>query len=609
MRKFFLCCVAVGAALASEATAQLPRLVINDNRTPAGVVQGGVLDLNFEIKVGMWHPDGDNDPGLPAITIAEVGKPATMPAPLIRVPRGTIVRTTLHNTLNESLMVFGLQSRRLADTVRIQAGETRQFEVKAEDAGNFVYSVMRYWRLNPSPENPPVGNDLAAAGAFVVDEPGASTNDRVLLIGGIVDTTQMQRQEGFLGRLVTVNGKSWPHTERFNYNVGDTIVWRVINSTLIPHPMHLHGFYFDVLSRAALGVDTIYTPQRVRKAVTERLGTYHAMSMRWVPNRAGNWLFHCHLTPHTILHTPIGPGSATKASGTRPHVHDVVNGMSNLIVGTTVHGPEPRRVASKRNLRLIVQEHDSVAGDRTKRFTYSFTDGQASNLAGPTIFVNQNEPTAITVVNRAKSPTGVHWHGIELESFDDGAVGFGGYGKRVAPVIMPNDSFVARMTPPRAGTFIYHTHVDEMRQQPGGLYGALVVVPEGKKFDAEHERVIVMGTPPDSLGAVLFNGERTPTLALKAGQTYRLRFVHIMVGRPNMYVTLVDGEQPVEWQIVAKDGADLPAHQVRTGPARQSMANGETHDFLFTPAKAGELKLEARAANGTLFGFAKVLVQ
>jgi hypothetical protein len=133
-------------------------------------------------------------------------------------------------------------------------------------------------------------------------------------------------------------------------------------------------------------------------------------------------------------------------------------------------------------------------------------------------------------------------------------------------------------------------------------------VPEGKPFDAEREPVIVLGTPPDSAQGVLFNGERSPTFNLKVGQTYRLRMVHIMVGRPNMYVTLVDGQQPVEWQLVAKDGADLPAHQVRKGPARQSMANGETYDVLFTRAKAGELKFETRAANGTLVGWARVVV-
>jgi FtsP/CotA-like multicopper oxidase with cupredoxin domain len=204
----------------------------------------------------------------------------------------------------------------------------------------------------------------------------------------------------------------------------------------------------------------------------------------------------------------------------------------------------------------------------------------------------------------------VHWHGIELESFHDGAVGYGGHGQRIAPVIMPNDSFVARMTPPRAGTFIYHTHVDEMRQQPGGLYGALIVVPEGQKYDAEREPIIVMGTPSDSVvGAVLFNGEYNPTLNLKVGQTYRLRMVHIMVGRPNMYVTLVDGEQPLEWKVVAKDGADLPAHQAKAGPAKLPMSNGETYDVLFTPSKAGDFRFEAKAANNVYFGHAIIRVQ
>ncbi len=40
----------------------------------------------------------------------------------------------------------------------------------------------------------------------------------------------------------------------------------------------------------------------------------------------------------------------------------------------------------------------------------------------------------------------------------------------------PGDSFVAEFVPPRAGTFIYHTHANEQLQMGSGLYGALVVV-------------------------------------------------------------------------------------------------------------------------------------
>ena len=79
-------------------------------------------------------------------------------------------------------------------------------------------------------------------------------------------------------------------------------------------------------------------------------------------------------------------------------------------------------------------------------------------------------------MNELAEPTAVHWHGIELESYFDGVAGFSGDAQRISPLIAPRDSFEARFTPPRAGTFIYHTHVDEERQQPAGLAGPIVVL-------------------------------------------------------------------------------------------------------------------------------------
>jgi hypothetical protein len=111
--------------------------------------------------------------------------------------------------------------------------------------------------------------------------------------------------------------------------------------------------------------------------------------------------------------------------------------------------------------------------------------------------------------------------------------------------------------------------------------------------------VIVLGSAPGKT-EVLFNGEPQPDVQLEAGKTYRLRLVQIMTTRPAMYVALVDNaDKPEQWTLVAKDGADLPAHQVRTGVARQPMANGETYDVLFTPRTAGTWRLEARANNAT----------
>ncbi len=72
------------------------------------------------------------------------------------------------------------------------------------------------------------------------------------------------------------------------------------------------------------------------------------------------------------------------------------------------------------------------------------------------------------MINRSHEPTQVHWHGLEIESYFDGVAGVGGYPNRLTPAILPNDSFEMRITPPRAGSFMYHTHVNDIRSRARG---------------------------------------------------------------------------------------------------------------------------------------------
>jgi len=80
------------------------------------------------------------------------------------------------------------------------------------------------------------------------------------------------------------------------------------------------------------------------------------------------------------------------------------------------------------------------------------------------------------VVNHLQEPTAIHWHGIELDSYSDGVPGFGGTAGSVTPPVAPGGTFTARFTPPRAGTFIYHTHWHNSAQLAGGIYGPLIVL-------------------------------------------------------------------------------------------------------------------------------------
>ena len=103
-------------------------------------------------------------------------------------------------------------------------------------------------------------------------------------------------------------------------------------------------------------------------------------------------------------------------------------------------------------------------------------------------------------------------------------------------MIEPGGSFVVRFTPPRAGTFIYHTHLHDYRQLSSGLYGPLIVTEPGETFDPATDHVIVLGrsglaseepsllAEPDS---VVMNGERAPRFVWKAGARHRVRLINI----------------------------------------------------------------------------------
>jgi FtsP/CotA-like multicopper oxidase with cupredoxin domain len=190
-------------------------------------------------------------------------------------------------------------------------------------------------------------------------------------------------------------------------------------------------------------------------------------------------------------------------------------------------------------------------------------------------------------------PLAVHWHGIELESYSDGVGGWSGSGRRIAPMISPGGSFVARMTPPRAGTFMYHVHSENGDELASGLYAPLLVLEPGTTFDAETDRVFVIATGGPGAGRAedappFINGTAAPdTLALVVGRTYRLRLIDISANEAHV-VSLRGPRGPATWRAIARDGRDLPAEQAVSQPAREVTASGVTRDFEFTPAAAGD---------------------
>jgi len=215
------------------------------------------------------------------------------------------------------------------------------------------------------------------------------------------------------------------------------------------------------------------------------------------------------------------------------------------------------------------------------------------------LLLKRGQPVRITVVNHLSEPSAVHWHGIELESFPDGVPDWSGMGTRIMAAIAPADSFVAEFTPPRSGTFIYHSHLNEGTQINSGMYGSLIVADDPRLFDSGREKVILVGgggppPTPDGDAPGFVNGTLEPEpLDLDVGTTYRFRLINI---HPDWRVEFALGTDTTvaQWRPVAKDGADLPPAQTTPRAAYLITGPGETADFEYTPASVGDLRLQVR---------------
>ena len=577
---------------------------INDMRVSAGKLSNGVLTLQLDARNGLWYPDGPKGMARPVAAFAEVGRALQVPGPLVRVPRGTEVRVRIRNSLTQPMWVYGLGEKRGAqDSVSIAPGSSHDFKFTASTAGVYYYAG----KTTPAPLFGRDKEDSQLNGMIVVDEPGAAVADRLFMITwwGASDSTKVSGLED--GATIVFNGLSWPHTQKIDAKEGERLTWRWANMTIVPHPLHLHGFYFDV---TGTGDGATFTPLAAadhRRTVTELMTAGSTMSMQWTPNRPGNWVFHCHFAGHMTSIEGLNkdrrhPGKVVHEKGS----HDSHGYMAGLVMQINVkpNGAMKASARGGRSIRLFARSKPNGYGEYAG-YGYALggtadeADASKLNAPGPLLVLQKNEPVAINIINQTHEPAAVHWHGIELESFPDGVPGVSGYGKTILPAIPAGDSLTVRFTPPRAGTFMYHSHNNEMQQISSGMYGAIVVLEPGQKFDPETDKLFVFGDEGPTLNVIkgpypgmLLNGKRKPEeLELKVGTTYRFRMVNIRA-EGGVMMALQDGETPVEWKMVARDGADLPAHQVKMAPARWGFASGQIADFEFTPTKAGKLLMK-----------------
>lgn len=586
------------AALAQTAeNSSLGRVVANDNRTSAGQLKDGVLDLRIELSPGVWYPEDEGGGHRDVYAFAEEGHAPQSSGPLIRVPQGTQIHISIRNALPLAAKIYGLHRHPgdPKDAAILAPGETRQLQFLAGEPGTYIYWATTSDKTLELRDD----KETLLSGAFLIDPPGAKPDDRIFVIGMWTKGVDLDEFD----EIPSINGKSWPYSEHLTYNTGESIHWRVLNPTFSQHAMHLHGFYYTV---KGIGDGERYEPYSVeqrRKVVTQFIDSGQVMEMTWTPERPGNWLFHCHMLAHMSPPETLHPPHALPAAHSVALDHSA--GMGGLVLGITVlpgNTPHVREVAaaSPHKLQLVISENAA----KTPLYRLEVIDPsvpvqldakKSPSLLGPPIVLTRGESSEIEIKNQTTRPTSIHWHGIELESFYDGVAGWTGSGEKISPPVAPGTSFFARMTPPRPGTFIYHTHWHDETQLLNGVYGPLIVLEPGQKYDPETDKIFLFSLGKyDPFGFILLvNGTPEPyPLKWRAGTRYRLRFINITENEVDLRVRLVSKDVPVRWKVLAKDGADLPPAQLQPAEAELAITVGETYDVEYQADSPSSAELQ-----------------
>jgi len=194
--------------------------------------------------------------------------------------------------------------------------------------------------------------------------------------------------------------------------------------------------------------------------------------------------------------------------------------------------------------------------------------GYNGQLPGPTIRVTEGDHVRIIVHNRLPEHHTVHWHGLLVPNAMDGV---GGLSQRA---IMPGEDFTYEfIIPSTPGTFMYHSHMDDLEQVRKGLYGAFIVLPKTPDVVYDQERLVLLS---DIEGNYLVNGKSFPgteAWEVKHGQTVLIRLINIsaLEGHPmHLHGHFM--------QLIAQDGVPLGAasHTLNT----VWMAPGTTADAV-----------------------------
>jgi CopA family copper-resistance protein len=180
--------------------------------------------------------------------------------------------------------------------------------------------------------------------------------------------------------------------------------------------------------------------------------------------------------------------------------------VQGLVAGGAIAGFDLWRMPAMATRSMAEQavltgnHFDLVIDDMPVNFTGRNAVATAVNgsIPGPLLRWREGDTVTISVTNRLKVATSIHWHGVRSPADMDGVPGLS------FPGIAAGETFTYRIPVKQSGTYWYHSH--SRFQEQTGHYSALVIDPLDKdSVEYDRDDVIMLSDWTDEDPETLFS--------------------------------------------------------------------------------------------------------
>jgi FtsP/CotA-like multicopper oxidase with cupredoxin domain len=201
---------------------------------------------------------------------------------------------------------------------------------------------------------------------------------------------------------------------------------------------------------------------------------------------------------------------------------------------------------------------------------------------GPLLRFRQGVSTSIKVKNELEQPITVHWHGLRIPNPMDGVP------MLTQPPIQKGEEFLYEFTPPDAGTYWYHSHLNTAEQVDRGLYGPIIIeekeappvdrdevwvlddwrLDKQAKITGDYDNQRDLARAGRLGNTVTINGKIPKSFRVRSGERIRLRLINAANAR--IFALRFQAHHTL---VIARDGQPLepyePGGPVVIGPAQR----------------------------------------